>query len=278
MNLHRSPFKPIARSISPLISRGLIGLRLEPLTRAASAYLNYLIGRGNGTGWDLTPEVRAASSLILRKNAIVFDVGANIGKWSKLFREYNSSAFIYQFEPQPSCGNEIAALNIKDSELVRMAVGKSFSTAPFYSARGNDPTASLHQRRDSFLGNCDYCAINVSVIALDDFVVERGIDFIDYLKLDIEGHELSALEGCGRLLSEKRVGCIAFEFGSSNVNSRTYFRDFWELLKPLSFHFFRILPSGRLYSVLEYYEDEEYFRGVSNYIAISESNMEKRSP
>jgi hypothetical protein len=51
------------------------------------------------------------------------------------------------------------------------------------------------------------------------------------------------------------------------VNSRTFFRDFWELLIPLGFEIRRICPGGRTIGVKSYYEDLEMFRGVTNYIA-----------
>jgi hypothetical protein len=52
------------------------------------------------------------------------------------------------------------------------------------------------------------------------------------------------------------------------VNSRTFFRDFWELLAPLSFELRRICPGGKTTVVKSYYEDLEPFRGVTNYVAI----------
>ena len=64
------------------------------------------------------------------------------------------------------------------------------------------------------------------------------------------------------------IKALTFEFGSGNVNSRTFFRDFWDLLNPLGYKIYRILPSSRMMPIKEYYEDCEYFRGVSNYLAV----------
>lgn len=270
MNLHRSPLAGIGKFAAPALSQVIRLPGMLRATRGLCAYLNYLLGRGCGAGWDLAPEVRVASSLIFRENAVVLDVGANIGDWSRLLRALRPDAFIYQFEPQPACCAAIKALGLPRTELITSAVGATRSTATFYSAQAQDETASLHRRKDTFVANSTYQEYTVNVIALDDFASERQIEYVDFLKFDIEGHELFALKGCMKLLAANRIGCIAFEFGSGNINSRTFFRDFWDLFQSHSFELFRILPSGHLLPCKSYYEDEEFFRGVSNYVAISQ--------
>ena len=47
--------------------------------------------------------------------------------------------------------------------------------------------------------------ITVKLVALDDFCAERGISSIDLLKLDMQGSELGALQGAGRMLPFIRV-------------------------------------------------------------------------
>ena len=46
------------------------------------------------------------------------------------------------------------------------------------------------------------------------------------MKIDVEGHELDVLKGFGELI--KKVRLIQFEFGGTNIDSKTYLRDFWE--------------------------------------------------
>ena len=86
--------------------------------------------------------------------------------------------------------------------------------------------------------------------------------------MDLEGHELFALNGATTALKLGYIKALSFEFGAGNVNSRTFFRDFWELLTPLGFELRRICPGGVTVPVREYYEDLEFFRGVSNYVGI----------
>jgi hypothetical protein len=107
----------------------------------------------------------------------------------------------------------------------------------------------------------------VPVVTIDSVIEDKKLDRIDFMKMDIEGHELFALKGAMQALEAHKIKALSFEFGSGNVNSRTYFRDFWNLLRPLDFEFHRICPGGMTVPVREYYEDLEVFRGVTNYIA-----------
>jgi FkbM family methyltransferase len=49
--------------------------------------------------------------------------------------------------------------------------------------------------------------------SLDAFAEREGLDRINFLKVDVEGHELKAIKGCMRLLSLGRVDVLTFEYG-----------------------------------------------------------------
>jgi Methyltransferase FkbM domain len=127
--------------------------------------------------------------------------------------------------------------------------------------------ASLFERHDSYFADTTLRQSTVVVTTLDDIIQQNNISTIDFMKMDIEGAELLALKGATKALEQNLIKALSFEFGCGNVNSRTFFRDFWELLHPLGFVFYRILPGGGLWRVADYYEDLEYFRGDTNYIA-----------
>jgi hypothetical protein len=78
---------------------------------------------------------------------------------------------------------------------------------------------------------------------------------------------LEALKGASGALRHAQIGALSFEFSPGNLNSRTFFRDFWDTLSENGFRIFRITPGGGLLQIREYYEDCEYFRGSSNYVA-----------
>jgi hypothetical protein len=55
--------------------------------------------------------------------------------------------------------------------------------------------------------------------ATADLYCERnGIEEIDLLKVDVEGAEFQVLVGARRLLKERRVRCVTFEFGQTTFD------------------------------------------------------------
>lgn len=258
--------KHIAQAAAPMISRAILFVGATDLVRKFITLLNYFIGRGAGMGWALSSEVAVALNCIKRKNPVVFDVGANVGEWSQKYRKLQPNGILYMFDPQVACQKAIVDKQIPNAELVKVAVGRQKGKLKLYSSHPADATASFHERRDSFFQGISYAADEVDVIQLDQFISERNISFIDYIKFDIEGHELEALAGLQSALTTGKIGAFSFEFGSGNINSRTCFRDFWDLLSP-SYLIFIITPSGKLVAIDEYYEDMEFYRGVSNFVA-----------
>jgi hypothetical protein len=84
----------------------------------------------------------------------------------------------------------------------------------------------------------------IPVETLDDVAARENIAYIDFLKIDTEGHELAVLAGASRLLQESKIGYIQFEFNALNVFSRAFFRDFRAILG--NYDLFRLLPRGLL--------------------------------
>lgn len=189
----------------------------------------------------------------LPKSAVVFDVGANRGRYARLALSMRPDLSLYCFEPSPVAYQELRSLPVKsfpfgfgdeDSEQV-----------PFFAEVAGSELSSLYPRHIDSFSKVE----SVSLRRLDSFCGEHQIDRIDLLKLDVEGHELAILRGMGRL----RPARVQFEFGGCNVDSRTYLRDFFEVLSDYAIH--RIVPKG-LRQVF-YNERLELFT-TTNFLAI----------
>lgn len=235
---------------------------LETIERKAQR----LQGKGGG-GESIAAEVRAALHFI-PPQATVFDVGANKGLWSRalLQRSENRVTSIHAFEPSQVNIDAISAINDPRITIVSKAVSSSSGRATLYSDSPGSGLASLTKRDLDFLNIDMTLREHIDVITLDAYAEECGIDRIDFLKLDIEGHELDAMHGADRLF---RAGCIralAFEFGGCNIDTRTYFKDFYNFLTPLGFRIWRITPFGKPFSITRYRESHEVPR-TTNFIA-----------
>lgn len=256
--------KRLAKPLSKLVTSG-------PFLRAsryADAYLNVLVGKGAGTGWAISGEVEAAVSTIVRAEPTVFDIGANKGEWTQILLQRIPASRVFLFEPAVDCHEFLRPLFSNRVTLVPSAVGAEKGSAELWSSEATDGAASLHRRKDSYFAGREFRSTPVQVTTIDDFMKQSAIEVVDFVKLDIEGHELAALQGARDALQGGKIRALSFEFGSSNINSRTYFRDFWDLLNPLGYRLARITPGGRLLPIQPYSEDLEYFRGVTNYVAV----------
>ena len=103
---------------------------------------------------------------------------------------------------------------------------------------------------------------DVKIRTIDEFARERGIERVHFLKIDTEGHELRCMEGARGLMDAGRIDFIQFEMGC-NVDSRTFFRDFWQVLK--KYRIGRILRDG-IVGIERYQASEEQF-GSQNLLA-----------
>lgn len=109
----------------------------------------------------------------------------------------------------------------------------------------------------------------IEIKTIDEFCSENEIRHIHFLKLDIEGHEKSALNGASKILSSGCVNFIQFEFGGCNIDSRTYFQDFYYQLKE-DYKIFRIVKDG-LFEIKHYKEIYEIFI-TTNFLAEKRTN------
>jgi polynucleotide 5'-kinase involved in rRNA processing len=80
----------------------------------------------------------------------------------------------------------------------------------------------------------------VEIVTIDEVIEKEKIVRIDFLKIDTEGHELAVLEGASNALKAGIIRCIQFEFNEMNVVSRTFFKDFKNILKDFN----GMLPLG----------------------------------
>lgn len=195
---------------------------------------------------------------------VVVDVGANLGRWSVQARGVWPSTDIHAFEPATAMYEQlVGATPAHGARCVHAACGAASGTATLYSVPGLPGLSSLHERDLTTHALRMTPAEVVAVTTLDEYCEEQGIDRIDYLKIDTEGHELAVLQGARRMIENRGIAFIQFEFGGANIDSRTYVRDFVRLLTP-RYRIWRVLIDGL--EPLVYGEREEVFV-TTNFLA-----------
>ena len=144
-----------------------------------------------------------------QKGGLFVDVGANFGYFSLLWGAQKEGNRVIAFEASPRNYEAIEA-NISDAgfkkfiDLRRNAVGRESGIMNF-SLGPSEQTGW----GGIVLENNQQDTVEVSVVRLDDIL--HNDDFVDVLKIDIEGADTWALMGAERLLRNKQVGRIFYE-------------------------------------------------------------------
>jgi FkbM family methyltransferase len=186
-----------------------------------------------------------AASLQSTARPVIFDVGANVGDYALCCRELMpDDAEVHAFEPS---ARTFALLKTKlqgsNIHLHNLGFSDSSRDTTLFSSEPGSTIASVHALERPIRPFRDEFAETVSLTTIDSFCAEQGIQRIDFLKLDIEGHEVAALEGASGMIGQGRIRFIQFEFGENNVSSRTYLGDFVRLLAG-RYKIYRVVPGG----------------------------------
>jgi FkbM family methyltransferase len=175
----------------------------------------------------------------------VIDVGANIGNYSKLVMDINPSLKLFAFEPHPKTYQKLSA-NIKRENYypVNAAVSnKDGELSLFdYEAEDGSSHASLFKDVIENIHHAKSIEHRVKVVRLGDWLRNNNIERIELLKIDTEGNELNVLTGASEYICAGKIMAIHFEFNEMNISSRSYFRDFWDVLA--TYDLYRLLPHG----------------------------------
>jgi len=207
-------------------------------------FLNYEDKKTIDTGENLFLKRLLAS----KKNFILVDVGANIGGYIKEVLNINPNGSIYGFEPHPKTFAKLEKniLGFGCNSISVFNIGLSAQKEKLYLYdHGHDDGsahASIHKGVIEEIHSSHSVRYEVEVGTLDDFVATNNIGSIDLLKIDTEGNELNVLLGATESLRNGLIDVIHFEFNEMNVISKTFFKEFWDLLS--GYEFYRILYGG----------------------------------
>ena len=159
-------------------------------------------------------------------NAIVMDIGANIGIYTILLSHIYPKAKIISIEASPSIF-EILKSNCKLNNLLFpgsnvLLINKAISdkddiTTEFYEKH------SMSTMLKEFLTNLSSTILTnqdelnkrvVRTITIDNLVETIGVNEISLLKIDVEGAEVLALNGAIKTLTHKKIKNIVIEYHS----------------------------------------------------------------
>lgn len=240
------------------------------------------IGVLNSEGPEITGEqwlldTLAQSHLV----KTIVDVGANTEAYGA---KEIPEAQVYAFEPHPHTFQKLKTavrkLRQKNVQLFQAALShksgslKLWDFADTAELKSTQPTSTLASLDRSVIEKLHGQKAQGFVVKLEtlDTVAKRlKLARIDLLKIDTEGHEYQVLQGAKHLLAAHKIKIVQFEFNEMNVFSRSYLRDFIELLPQHTFC--RLMPQG-LFPLGKYRPLTHEIFGFQNVIAIPNNDLE----
>ncbi|ASY25725.1 methyltransferase [Candidatus Planktophila lacus] len=198
---------------------------------------------------------------------IILDVGANSGNWTRNLKNYFPDSEIHAFEPSKSTYAVLLAStnNLEKVSTYNFGFGDLEQSQQLFYEQEKSGMASLYKRDLSHI-SIDFNKFEeVHIKRLDNWLTESKVR-ANVLKIDVEGHELAVLKGLGSYLTEFKM--IQFEFGGTDIDSRTFFQDFWNFFKDTNFRLYRLSPRGKI-PILTYKETDEVF-SFTTYFAIAQ--------
>jgi FkbM family methyltransferase len=206
-----------------------------------------------------------------QEEAVVFDVGANVGEWTEFLLqeasrlEMERRLTVHAFEPIPSTfavlKQRIEGHRLRNNvRLVPQALSNAAGSADMFLSGETAETNSLHP--DAMTAAQARVVVHKSTADL--YCSAGAIESIHYLKCDTEGHDMDVLRGAERLFREQRVMACQFEYNHRWVYSRHFLKDVFDLFTGTPYRIGKITTRG-----VELYDSwhpelERFFEG--NYL------------
>jgi FkbM family methyltransferase len=184
----------------------------------------------------------------VRPGQVIFDPGANVGYFAaQCLGLVGDTGHVHSFEPSPTANAHIRRSNDLSAwhnwSLWDMALSDKEGTLDFYDTPRvmTKGFACLEGTYDPV----DKIPHPVQVTTIDAFCAQRGIDHIDFLKLDIEGSELPAIRGAQRMMAAGAISTIMVET-TLMAHTQELTRTIDTLLRAAGYTSFRVLRDGSL--------------------------------
>jgi len=203
---------------------------------------------------------------ILEPGMVFMDIGAYHGVYSLVAaKRLGGRGQIVAFEPSP---RERHRLNlhlrwngIRTVRVESCAVSSGISSCPFFQVVSGDTTRNGLRPPAS----ADVVKkLAIKTISLDQYVLDSSLGRVDVIKLDVEGAELDAFRGAGKVLTDLRPIFICEVLDATAKVWGYEAKQTVAMLKTFDFEWFEICSDGTIVP----HEMKDCYPQVRNYLAV----------
>jgi len=245
--LHRLPMTRIKILIARIMYRTLRTVLRTDRRQIQRQGINYEVDLSEGIDLSLfvfgnfQDHITNPAYFSLPADAVIIDVGANIGSMSLRFAQSALAGTVYALEPTAYAYKKLLrnlglnpelSARIKPTQTFVSNVTSPESAIVAYSSWKVDGTATdVHPLH----GGAAQAADSVGVTTIDEFCQARALPRLDLIKIDTDGHELPVLQGAQGAI-EKYLPRIIFEVSLyAFEENHVTFEDYLNCLTPFGY-------------------------------------------
>lgn len=194
-------------------------------------------------------EMRSLLTPLISDDAVVFDVGAHAGQYTKLFARLARRGRIYAIEPQSYARRILRTAirfnQLRNVEILPLALGAAPGTATLtipVKASGSYGFGLAHLGPHTREGSAETETIEVTT--LDVLAMKLGLTRLDFIKADIEGWEQAMVEG-GRATLARFRPALLIELNEKHLSrAGGSVTALWRMLTELGYRAYVGEPGG----------------------------------
>lgn len=212
---------------------------------------------------------------LLKKGDVVLDVGANIGYYTVIMSKLvGITGKVYAFEPTKYYG-DFLLMNVKENDIENcevLPIGLSSKACDVEISFG-ESSATMHWVADFDPRFKE----RITLTTLDDFIHDKKITRIDFIKIDVDGHEPEFLKGAAEVLAKMQPVILLEVSHEHYLNAGITAWDFYADLIEQGYHVY----SER--TLKEYRNLREFLLECGNFaysanIIISKNELDRNLP
>ncbi len=208
---------------------------------------------------------------------VCLDIGANIGNYSKLLLK-ETNAKVYAFEPMEKSFEELKKIKevYKDRFIIeKLALGNEEGDKQIYSANDISEKASLEKNLEklSFIEKDNLKVFDVIIKKLDSLNFFDTNSKVDFVKIDVEGHEYEVIQGAKKFIDFNSPKFIQIEINWHQLFKKVNLFEFSKLLN--DYEIFKILPHGKKLTFIDPTRPENNILHLSNFVFIRKDISKK---